>query len=429
MESNDTNMDHRRPTSPLSSDLAAGNAGVPGTVAPGNFYGPKNPPPLPSRPKHLGSSHTKVFQPTGPPPDYNASDDSPFREPQLVEEAPIDDPVPALLPAAGTINSWANATSTDWGTTEATVWNPTSSSWDNNAAWPQYYDQGGYNVSASKLVDIDGRDVQEEENWWDASVRERCKRPGAGVLPPYLAEMLHNPEHSLFSLSVTPPDIRPDVKSASTSRDGSDEGPSFEPPSSDDIIHAVPHPNAYYCRKHNGWVLLIWKSSSMLPPLAKSFVADPCAPFPDLIRRKRTSSCVGAADQALKQANKTHHFHYYEKAVDSLKLDPALRRAGWEKEDQKKEKRRKITSLNLDAFSIDQISAGNLDEDVDEEEGDLLDLYVCCQCSVYCIVSDVIPGVIPVKFMEEFVRERWDNPPPNRNREESVVSGLETFLT
>ncbi|KAI6102677.1 hypothetical protein EDD16DRAFT_1696584 [Pisolithus croceorrhizus] len=200
------------------------------------------------------------------------------------------------------------------------------------------------------VVDIDGRDLQEEENWWDASVREKCKRPGPGVLPPYLAEMLHNPEHSLFSVSVTPPDIKPDVKSASTSRDGGEAGFNFDPPSKDDLIHAVPHPNAYYCQKHNG-------HRPYCPPLAKSFVPDPNTPFPDLTHRKRTSSCVGDTEQPFGPANKTHHFHYYEKA-----------------------------------------------------------------CSVYCIVSDVIPGVIPTKFLEEYTRDRWDSPPPNRNREESVVT-------
>lgn len=434
MDNNDTNKASRRSTPPLPpSDGVAGGANVLGAVAPGHFYGPKNPPPpLPSRPKNLGSSHTKVVRPSTPPPDYSTLGNSPFREPQLVEEAPIiEDPVPALLPAAETaLNSWANATGSDWNTGkgwENDPWNPQATSWDSGATWAQHYDAGGYTVSASKAVDIDGRDPQEEENWWDASVRERCKRPGPGVLPPYLAEMLHNPEHSLFSVSVTPPDIKPDAKSASTSRDGGDTGFNFEPPSKDDLIHAVPHPNAYYCRKHNGWVLLQWKSSTILPPLAKSFVPDPNAPFPDLTHRKRTGSCVGDTEQPFGPANKTHHFHYYEKAVDAHKLDPAFRRAGWERADLKKERRRKITSLNLAEFSVDKMLEDPMVED-DEEEGDLLDLYVCCQCSVYCIVSDVIPGVLPTKFLEEYTRDRWESPPPNRSKEESVVSGLETFL-
>ncbi|KAI6048070.1 hypothetical protein EDC04DRAFT_2886852 [Pisolithus marmoratus] len=435
MDNNDTNKaSHRSAPPPPSSGVATGGTNALSTLAPGHFYGPKNPPPpLPSRPKNLGSSYTKVVRPNTPPPDYSTLGNSPFREPQLVEEAPIvEDPVPSLLPAAETtLNSWTNATTNDWSTGkgwENDPWNAQSTSWDTGATWAQHYDSGGYTVSASKLVDIDGRDPQEEENWWDASVRERCNRPGPGVLPPYLAEMLHNPEHSLFSVSVTPPGIKPDVKFGSASRDGGDTGLNFEPPSKDDLIHAVPHPNAYYCRKHNGWVLLQWKSSTILPPLAKSFVPDPMAPFPDLAHRKRTNSCVGDAEQPFGPANKTHHFHRYEKAVDAHKLDPAFRRAGWERADLKKERRRKITSLNLMDFSVDKMLEDPMAEDEEEEEGDLLDLYVCCQCSVYCIVSDVIPGVIPTKFLEEYTRDRWNNPPPNRNRDESVVSALETFL-
>ena len=77
----------------------------------------------------------------------------------------------------------------------------------NNAAWSQY-DSGEYNVTTSKLIDIDGQDTQEEESWWDPSIRERCKWPGPGVLPPCLAERLCNPEHSLFSISMNMPDIR-----------------------------------------------------------------------------------------------------------------------------------------------------------------------------------------------------------------------------
>ncbi|KAI6154054.1 hypothetical protein BKA82DRAFT_4097016 [Pisolithus tinctorius] len=433
MDNHDTNKTSHRstPLPPSSNVTASSGANVLGTVAPGHFYGQKNPPPpLPSRPKNLGSSHTKVIRPSTPPPDYSAPGNSPFREPQLVEEAPIiEDPVPALLPAAETtFNSWTNGTSSDWSTGKAwedDAWNAQSTSWDSGATWAQHYDPGGYTVSASKLVDIDGRDPQEEENWWDASVRERCKRPGPGVLPPYLAEMLHNPEHSLYSVSVITPDIRPDV---STSRDGGDTGFNLEPPSKDDLIHAVPHPNVYYCRKHYGWVLLQWKSSTILPPLAKSFAPDPLAPLPDLAHRRRTVSCVGDAEQPFGPSNKTHHFHYYEKAVDAHKLDPAFRRAGWEQADLKKERRRKITSLNLAEFSVDKMREDAVVEDEEEEEGDLLDLYVCCQCSVYCVVSDVIPGVIPMKFLEECTRDRWDNPPPNKNREESVVSALETFL-
>lgn len=166
----------------------------------------------------------------------------------------------------------------------------------------------------------------------------------------------------------------------------------------------------------------------MMPPLAKSFVPDPEAPFPDLTRRKQTTSCVGEGDQPSAQANLSHHFHRYERAVDASRLDPAFRRSEWEISVQKKQKHRKVSSLNMDTVSLDKMSNDAMEDSVPEAEGDLLDLYLCCQCSLYCIVSDVIPGVIPVKYIEEFMRERRENPPPERTREESVVSGLETLL-
>ncbi|KAH7886262.1 hypothetical protein F5I97DRAFT_2027572 [Phlebopus sp. FC_14] len=437
MDNMDTNKAPRRlPTPPLPSSspsqdsVALGSTSTTiGTVTPSSFYASKNPPPLPSRPKNIGSSYTKIIKPNTPPPGYGSLDESPFREPQLVEEGPIMDEVPALLPADDvsnndwpTDNNWAG-TAPSWSVNDA--WNTGTTPWDSGNAWTQWYDSGNAGTSSTKLVDIDGRDMQEEERWWDASMREKCGRPGPGVLPPYLAELLHNSEHSLFSVSITTPDIKP----ATSSQENGEASSSFQPPSLEDLTYSIPHPNAYYCRKHNGWVLLQWKPSSMLPPLAKSFVPDPSAPFPDLSRRKATSSCVEEGEQPFVPTNKAHHFHYYEKAVDAHKLDPAFRRADWEITAQKKQKHRKITSLNLDELSFDKISEDKLGEGPEDEEGDLLDLYVCCQCSVYCIVSDVIPGVIPAKYMEEYMRDRWDNPAPGRKREESVVVGLETFLT
>lgn len=392
---------------------------APSTVPTTSFYAsnPK-PPPLPSR-KSVGSAHAKVIKPSSPPPVYGTLDPSPFREPQLVEEAPIS--MPGLLPAEDTWtqvdNSWAG-TQASWGTSTDT-WNTGATPWDSTGTWTQPY--GG---SSSQGPNIDGRSKLEEEHWWDASMRDLYKRPGPGVLPPYLADLLHNPDHSLFSVGVDPPDLRPHT---SSSQEGGDPVPPFQPPSVDDLTYTIPHPNAYYCRKHNGWVLLQWKSSTIMPPLAKSFVPDAETPFPDLVRRKRTTSCVGG-EQPFGQANLSHHFHRYDKAVDALKLDPAFRRSEWEISVQKKQKRRKVTSLNLDAISLDKLSDVAMEDLTSEEEGDLLDLYVCCQCSLYCIVSEVIPGAIPVKYIEEFTRERWDNPAPGRNREETVVSGLETFL-
>ena len=96
----------------------------------------------------------------------------------------------------------------------------------------------------------------------------------------------------------------------------------------DEIRTAVPHPNAYYCPKDNAWVILSWKSSSVTPPLAHSFVNSQNA-LPDRARRRLTGSCI-EEDQPFGKTNKTHHFHKYEKAVDSHKLTPPFRQDEWQ---------------------------------------------------------------------------------------------------
>jgi len=69
-----------------------------------------------------------------------------------------------------------------------------------------------------------------------------------------------------------------------------------------------------------------------------------------------------------------------------------------------------------------------MDVDQEEGEGDLLDLYVCCQCSFYVISSDVIPGVVPVKLIEDLVKSKMENPPLDKCGEFAVLITLETIL-
>jgi len=397
----------RQPTPP---DAAVPKA--PGTVPPDSFYASASstgskPPPLPLRPKNNpGSAHTKVS--IDPPPTY----DTVFREPQLVSEDTIgDDQVPALIPAEEN-HSW----------TEVQPKWTDDNDWNKNDAWgePMPWDNAWAGGTAQDVVDINGRDLEEETNWWDAEMRNAKGRPGPGMLPPFVAEMLHNPEHSLFSVSVTTPDIKPQTTS--------DAPPSFIPPSHDEVLRAVPHANTYYCRRHHGWVFLLWKSSTILPPFAKSFDPTKHSPLPDQDRRKRATSCV---DEPFDKSKKTHHFHLYPKAVDSSQLNPAFHRAPWEVTAQRKQKRRKITSLNLNDDLASKVLDEKMNEDPPEEhvEGELLNLYVCCQCSVYCLASEVIPGVIPLKYVEDFTRYRSEHPVAGKQPAESVVSGWETLNT
>ncbi|RDB19324.1 putative ubiquitin carboxyl-terminal hydrolase 2 [Hypsizygus marmoreus] len=453
----------QRPNTPVPGALNAS------AVAPTNFYATTKTPAPPTRRSTIGTSYTTYIPPEDPPA-YVPSYATPgFREPELVTEDTMES-LPELTPSnswdekgeSWDDNTWSSAPA-PWG--QYSYQSTSTNAWSNNVSDDFNFDTTDYLSSASKpLVDvvIEGRDTYEENHWWDPAVREKAQRPGPGMLPPVLAEELHDPEHSLFSVSVTSPDIRvPNPPAASTSStDQTDQpptsspprslwgsspppstpvppsspstsisGPSPPPPSEEDVRTAVPHPNAYYCPKENGWVILSWKSSSVAPPLAKSFENSSHHPLPDQARRRRTESCIGD-EQPFGRANKTHHFHKYEKAVDSHKLTPPFRREEWETMETVKQRRRTGTIMeDIDIKQIDPQDIDMMDETMpEEEEGRLLDLYVCCQCSFYCVASGVIPGVIPRKCFDEFVRDKKNNPQPGKSGEQGIVVAFETII-
>jgi ubiquitin carboxyl-terminal hydrolase 25/28 len=282
-------------------------------------------------------------------------------------------------------------------------------------------------VHSANNVIINGRNLDEEASWWDASVREINNRPGPGILPPVLADELHDPDHSLFSVSFMSPNLHSPLPSSSAPTHTPSSSQLSYTPTDDDVRTAIPHPNAYYCPTENGWVLVSWKSSSVAPPLARSFQSTAHHPLPDQNRRKRTGSCIGDDEQPFGQTNKTHHFHKYAKAVDAHKLTPPFRQDDWETLENVKVKR-KPGSIVIDLEKMKAQEGDKMQENEAEEEGKLLDLYVCCQCSFYCVASGVISGVIPRKFWEEFVRDRKGSPPPGKTGELAVVLALEILI-
>ena len=257
---------------------------------------------------------------------------------------------------------------------------------------------------------IDGRVDHEEINWWNPNEREKYNRPGPGILSPVLAEELHDPNRSLFSINVvyTPTPDHPMVLSPI-----------------EEVRTAVPHPDAYYCPKDNGWVILTWKSS---PPLARSFVNSPNA-LSDQVRRRLIGSCI-EEDQPFGKMNKTHHFHKYEKAVDSHKLTPPFRQDEWQIFESPNLKRRAGTiippDLDINAVKVDD-DIEDMEKNTGDDEGILLDLYVCCQCSFYCVASGVIPGVIPRTYIKEVIIDKRKNPPSGKTGNQAVAIALETL--
>ncbi|KAK2461522.1 hypothetical protein APHAL10511_005985 [Amanita phalloides] len=420
-------------------------------VPPKTFYGTSTA--IPSSQSYPGSSHTAYVQLNDPPSYAAVSQSAPDMMP--ITEEPAEGVRPGLMPADGTHtyvnddNSWPNPNwaadiSKGWMTDE-TLWTnygPPASAWTNTGNGSLGLETLDYMSPAKGSdVQIDGRSANEESNWWDPSVRQKFERPGPGMLPPVLAEDLHDPDHSVFSVTVTSPNIpfpspaasqtstsseTKSIVSVSSSRSDTSVHSSVPippQPTEEEVRIAVPHPNAYYCPKENGWIILSWKSSSVAPPLAQSFIESSHLPLPDLARRKRRSSCLDEAEQSFNQSNKTHHFHKYEKAVDAHKLTPPYRRDEWDLESVKL-KRRVQRVIDVEMQDLKRLEDGT--EEL--EEGRLLDLYVCCQCSFYCVASGIISGVLPRKHFEEFVRDKRENPLPGKTGEHAIVQAFETIL-
>lgn len=248
------------------------------------------------------------------------------------------------------------------------------------------------------------------------------------MLPSLLADKLHNPDHTLYSVTISGvPEgtLAPEERAAPSSSPGPSSTPApavqaastHVPPSEEEIRHAIPHANAYYCKKENGWVLLSWahKPTSQLPPLSKSFslalassqnnleeTDNPCF-LPDPEGRKKPHFCgLPPGEPSMDdRASMTHHFHAYKDAVDASKMNTPYHRSSWEAHDATE----------------------------DSNEGELLDLYVCCQCPFYLVESKVIPGVIPNDLLQALLQDKLDNPPVGKTGPAAVATALETMMT
>ncbi|KAF9532093.1 hypothetical protein CPB83DRAFT_867950 [Crepidotus variabilis] len=407
-------------------------------VSPASFYAPAGtkPPPLPSRPKNSGSSHTAYIPPAQEPPTYNPPSPG-FREPELVTDEAIaddDSELPALIPQESTWPEIHTNWHTDQPTWGVTGWqNSTSSDWDKppNSGINQELDAMDYMSSNASYQDfvIDGRTTREETLWWNPEEWQKHRRPGPGFLPPILAEELHDANHSLFSVGILgmPPTTSsnkdPSPASVATSASTSDS----PPPTEQEVRLSIPHPNAYYCRKDNGWVILSWKSSSGPLPLAQTFeeVSD-THPLPDQGRRLQTASCIDDPESTFTR-NQTHHFHKYPKAVDGLKLNPPLRADEW---DRQQRRAGAVISGDVDdeSLQIDEVESSDSNEG-QSGEGRLLDLYLCCQCRFSVVASGIIPGVIPKQYLDEMLKDKRHHPGLGRSAEQSVALTAETIIT
>lgn len=452
--------DKQKATSPKQSATVADTKAT-DAINPSTFYGksatdqkkystsyapPSIPPALPRR-QQQGLLAAPTGSQTSDINSYTFGGSS-YREPEIIPDEEMQDISSAAKyqTSANAVQSWGSA-SPSWG----------GPAWDTNYganSWGAPGDEqligGGFGTEPP----IDGRDMTRERRWWDTDYPGAKSSPGPGMLPPMVTDILHNPEHSLVSVMVKPPDITPDVKgssssgsiSASTSAQqqqspskggGHSRTPStvdFLPPTPEEIREAVPHPNAYYCRRHNGWVILAWRTSSNLPPVIEQNLRLPLPPS----REWSAHNC--SAEIQFAPQNKTHHFHRYQRVVDASTMTPSYAPREWERPESSKKSRRRITfgSNELDSDMVSRAVAGDVDSQLQtqklteakegEEARTLLDLYKCCQCHVHALVSDVIPGVIPVKVVESFTAERRSNPPPGKTDVQSLHTAWETIL-
>ncbi|GJJ13561.1 hypothetical protein Clacol_007816 [Clathrus columnatus] len=257
------------------------------------------------------------------PPPYEAWTASPADLPQsdqtwgtseLIKEVELNDTSPSSFIPSGPV--WGRGRS-------PTSHEIHSSGWGANPEWI---------AATNNNLHISGRDTGEEINWWDPELVALAFRPGQGILPTLLAEKLHDSDHSLYHVSVTPPGPQSAVSTSSST---------LPPPTKEEVYETVPHPRALYCRKEN----------------------DP--PFPQMD--------VSSGDAANEN-------------------------------------------------DMEGVQRASIDSEV------LLDIYICCQCSVYVLCSGLIPGVIPVKHLEQLVQERSEHPAVGQTGPDAAIQAFDTTL-
>ncbi|KDQ18157.1 hypothetical protein BOTBODRAFT_52950 [Botryobasidium botryosum FD-172 SS1] len=389
-----------------------------------------------------GSSHTKFFAPLAssgtvppnpsPPPYLKAEYPADYRPPEpLGSSPPGHDAMPELVyPEEDQTNPWIS-TNNDWEAGAGLA--PFLSTWD--------------------------YDSPDENLWWDKDYVSRLgPRPGVGMLPPKVAEALHDPDHALYQIIVSAPELptstslsapttasapNPASSAAQPAPPAYTSAPPPPPPTTstphitpDDLNVSIPHPRVLYSKQANAWVFLS-VGAGALPPIIPS--AQHRA-FPDATRRQGTKNCLDEAASAAvnvwsnEAKTRTHHFHKYEKAVDGYSLEDPYLGKGVDKS---------FTPSSFSRVSLVDEPEFDRENKMDtgesptaattEEQPDgcaILDLYVCCQCQTYILASsESLPGVVSRESLEALVRERESNPAVGKTKEASVYSAITTLLS
>ncbi|PVG00890.1 cysteine proteinase [Serendipita vermifera] len=264
-----------------------------------------------------------------------------------------------------------------------------SGGWTKELALGDNWDEGHF-----ALLDEDAN----EEMWWNPAKRDALRPLGPGMLPVLAASTIHLDSHELSKLSVTNPDIPHSSSSEAT----------YQPPSGDEVREAIPHQNAYYCAKCNGWVI-IQKARTIHPPVYATYKTDcPDLHFPTSRSLQKDVDCNSQNMTSFNpRPDSAHHYHHYQDAIPSTSINPPFRRNSWEPPanlPQKVEyfwKHPTSVMLTLDP----QVEHTGIEAGVD-----YLDLYACCECMTNIYVSrQTIPGVVSPRLLANLQRERSIN--------------------
>lgn len=256
----------------------------------------------------------------------------------------------------------------------------------------------------------------ESDKWWSATELYTRKPPGEGLLPVLAAEEVHTSDHELLKIHVALPDIRaaePDEATAD-----------FKPPTAEEIRAAIPHQNAYFCRKCNGW-MIIQRSKLSQPPVELDHGGLDTllgrAPVYS-VRLPRRRELVGGVPECSKRVDETwnhrptqtHHFHRYHGVVSAARLNPPFLRPPWEYKaapmpplvqelDTQSLQDPRTTFLAWKWPSI-KVTLPPTDHGCDV---DWLDIYMCCECPVNIMATrSPIPGIVPRRLLDDLIRER-----------------------
>ncbi|CAE6464645.1 unnamed protein product [Rhizoctonia solani] len=386
-----------------------------------------------------------------------------YRPPELV---PSSTPKVTFDPTAGGV--WQDQTTGDlgWGEGRAGNWGETNNANEWNASgWklePGTFGATAWGPREPNPADW-GMSTNELERWWDPQLHQR--KPGAGMLAPRVIEMIHDSDHVLYQVTISGnPTTEPQPASALSpkpsisaagvlnSAAGSPVPPSSPapPPSStgettpapepvvphtlptvEELRDATPHPAALYCRKHHGWVILfVSATSATASHLAAHWCSDPekkalLDKLPDAsLRANKDCLDPEVSEWPLSSSSeqKIHHFHKYPNAVAGSGLFPALKRPTPKVREDVEMSSESQPQDGQDEYRSSWAQAPPAEH---------LDLYLCCQCKTHILCSpggSVIPCITPSDSLNSFIYDRYSNPKPGQDREQSALTALEMLL-